>query len=141
MNTITQINMYMSKLKILRKMLFALPLTEANFAVRGFAAGEPAQARLELVAKTVVHGYNIALETGLTDDLLVNREFIARELTGFFNEGIGMGLYTVDLFSPGSKNRFWDFIKGAGKNHEYMSYIGPLKNSWKRPRPPVVYLS
>lgn len=114
----------MGKLAILRKMMFALPLSEANFDVRGFQVNELPRKRLEEVAKTVVQGYNTALETGLSDDLLVNRMMIKNELSGFFNEGIGMGLYTLDLFSPFNKNRFWDFIKGAGKNHEYMSYIG-----------------
>lgn len=114
----------MSKLKLLRKLFFALPLTEANFEVRKFESGEPAQQRLEQVAKTVVHGYNMAVETGLHDDLLVSRTMIENELVGFYNEGIGMGLYTVDLMSPFKKDRFWNFIKGPGKNHEYMSYIG-----------------
>ena len=114
----------MSKIKYFRKMLFALPLSEANFEIRNFQAGEPAQQRLEVVAKTVVTGYNTALETGLSSDLTVNTLFIRDELVGFFNEGIGMGLYTLDLFSFFNKNRFWEFIKGEGKNHEYMSYIG-----------------
>ncbi len=105
-------------------MLFALPLSEANFKIRGFEKNAPAQARLELVAKTVVSGYNTALETGLTDDLQTNTETIKQELVGFFNEGIGMGLYTLDVFSVFNRNRFWNFIKDKGKNHEYMSYIG-----------------
>lgn len=105
-------------------MLFALPLTEANFEVRGFEKNEPAQERLELVAKTVVHGYNMAVETDLNEDLIAGRQFIENELCGFYNEGIGMGLYTLDLFSPFKKDRLFDFVKGVGKNHEYMSYIG-----------------
>jgi len=114
----------MGKLAILRKMMFALPLSEANFDVRGFQVNELPRKRLESVAKTVVEGYNTALETGLSDDLMLNRSIIKTELVGFYNEGIGMGLYTLDLFSPFNKNRFWNFIKGEGKNHEYMSYIG-----------------
>lgn len=114
----------MSKLKLLRKLFFALPLTEANFEVRKFESGESAQQRLEQVAKTVVHGYNMAVETGLNDDLLVGRTMIENELVGFYNEGIGMGLYTCDLFSFSKKDEFWNFVKGPGKHHEYMSYIG-----------------
>lgn len=113
----------MSKLKLLRKLMFALPLSEANFEVRGFEAS-PAQARLELVAKTVVHGYNTAIETGNSSDLLTHRELVTKELKGFYNEGIGMGLYTIDLFSASKKSHFWDFVRGVGKDHEYMSYIG-----------------
>lgn len=114
----------MSKFRLIRKMLFALPLKEANFATRGFKTGEPAQERLELVAKTVVHGYNMAIETGLNEELVVNRQFVTNELCGFYNEGLGMGLYTIDIFSPFKKDRLLSFVKGVGKQHEYMSYIG-----------------
>lgn len=105
-------------------MLFALPLSEANFEIRGFTKGSSAQGRLELVAKTVVSGYNTALETGLSDNLETNTKYVKNELVGFFNEGIGMGLYTLDVFSILNRNRFWNFIKSTGKHHEYMSYIG-----------------
>ena len=114
----------MNKLRILRKMFFALPLTEADFTVRDFQNGAKAQGRLELVAKTVVNGYNTALETGLSADLEAHIKMIKKELVGFFNEGIGMGLYTLDLFSLFQRDRFWKFIKTTGSHHEYMSYIG-----------------
>ncbi|XLS29693.1 DUF1702 family protein [Flavobacteriaceae bacterium M23B6Z8] len=114
----------MDKLRIIRRMLFALPLSEANFKVRGFTKGSSAQNRLEMVAKTVVSGYNTALETGLSNDLETHTKYVKTELVGFFNEGIGMGLYTLDVFSIFNKNRFWNFIRTKGKHHEYMSYIG-----------------
>jgi len=111
-------------LKSLRKQVFGLSLTEANFKNRGFTEGKEAQPRLELVAKTVVNGYNVAVENGLGEDLLAIRSAIEPELVGFFNEGIGMGLYTLNLFSVSGKQPFWDFVKGEGQHHEYMSYIG-----------------
>lgn len=111
-------------LRPFRKLILGLSLSEAEFKARGFEGGYPAQARLELVAKTVVNGYNVAVEHGLGSDLQANRAFVDNELAGFFNEGVGMGLYALDLFSVITKNRFWDFIKEEGKNHEYMSYIG-----------------
>lgn len=111
-------------LKTVRKQIFGLPLSEANFKVRGFKEGTEAQPRLELVAKTVVNGYNVAVENGLNDDLKAITKTLDKELVGFFNEGVGMGLYTLDLFSLTNKKRFWDFIKGTGSKHEYMAYIG-----------------
>jgi enediyne biosynthesis protein E3 len=114
----------MEKLKIIRKLILGLPLSEAEFGVRGFEVGNKAQERLELVAKTVVHGYNVALETGLSKSLAVNTTQISHELVGFFHEGVAMGLYTLDLFSIGKKDRFGEFITGVGNRHEYMSYIG-----------------
>ncbi|MDQ1152391.1 hypothetical protein QE382_004375 [Sphingobacterium zeae] len=112
------------KLKIIRKSLFALPLKDANFSTRKFAIGEQGQDRLELVAKVVVAGYNLALETGYNPDLLIHQSMISRELQGFFTEGIGMGLYTLDLLSPLRSNSFWRFVESEGANHRYMSYIG-----------------
>lgn len=114
----------MEKLKIIRKLILGLPLTEAEFKNRGFEVGHTAQDRLELVAKTVVHGYNIALENGLNKNLEVNTAQVKDELVGFFNEGVGMGLYTLDLFSISKKSSFKDFIYGIGEKHQYMSYIG-----------------
>jgi len=114
----------MDKLKLLRKLFFALPLSEADFSRRGFLKNQAAQNRLEYVAKVVVGGYNTALETGFSNDLLVSRKMIIKEDVGFFNEGIGMGLFTLDLVSVFKKDRFWEFIKDKGKHHEYMAYIG-----------------
>jgi len=114
----------MNRLNFIRKMFFALPLSEANFENRGFLKKQSAQGRLEYVAKVVVDGYNTALETGLSDDLLVLRERVKKEDVGFYNEGIGMGLFTLDFISIVKKDRFWNFVQGKGKEHEYMSYIG-----------------
>lgn len=114
----------MEKLKIIRKAAFSLPLKEANFSVRKFEIGEEGQKRLELVAKAVVAGYNTSLETGFSDDLMIHQEMVRKELQGFFSEGIGMGLYTLDLFSLSKKDRFWSFVETKGIGHTYMAYIG-----------------
>jgi enediyne biosynthesis protein E3 len=114
----------MEKLKVIRKLILGLPITEAEFKIRGFEVGFPAQERLELVAKTVVNGYNVALENGLSKNLSVNITQVTNELVGFFHEGVAMGLYTLDLFSISNKNRLDEFINGVGKQHAYMSYIG-----------------
>ncbi|MDR2008908.1 MAG: DUF1702 family protein [Bacteroidales bacterium] len=113
----------MSRIGSLKQIFFGMPLCEANSAIRNFEKGD-AQERTELVAKTVIEGYNTAVEKGLSEDLLDVRLMIKNELSGFFNEGIGMGLYTLSLFSISQKNIYWDFVKGVGKPHEYMSYIG-----------------
>ncbi len=113
-----------NNLKAIRKQFLGLALSEGNFKARGFEEGGKAQPRLEQVGKTVVHGYNVAVEHGLGDDLTAIINTIEEEKVGFFHEGVAMGLYTLDLFSVFNKNRFWDFIKNQGSHHEYMSYIG-----------------
>ncbi|PWK23874.1 uncharacterized protein DUF1702 [Arcicella aurantiaca] len=114
----------MEKIKIIRKLILGLPLSEAEFKIRDFEVGLPAQNRLELVAKTVVNAYNIALECGLSKNLSIAIAQVSNELVGFFHEGAAMGLFTLDLFSISNKNRLYDFIEGEGRNHAYMSYIG-----------------
>ncbi len=111
-------------LKLIRKQFFAMPLKEANFSVRKFEEGYEAQSRLEMVAKTVVNGYNTTVEHGLNDDLRAISQSISKELSGFFHEGIGMGLYALDLVSLKKKNLLVSYIIEKDKKHEYMSYIG-----------------
>lgn len=113
----------MSILSIFRNIFFTLPLKEAEFAVRGFVVAGNARERLEQVAKTVVTGYNVSVTTGRGNDLLAQRAQVKDELVGFYNEGIGMGLYAIDIFTPGG-HQFWDFVANEGKAHQYMSYIG-----------------
>lgn len=104
-------------------MIFGLPLSEAEFSVRQFPATGNARERLERVAKTVVTAYNVSVSTGRGPELFDRRAQINDELVGFYNEGIGMGLYTLDSFTPGGRD-FWDFVDNEGRNHLYMSYIG-----------------
>lgn len=111
-------------LKPVRKQILGLSLSEATFKIRGFEEGHEAQDRLELVAKTVVQGYNTAIEHGLGKDLAAIITTVDQELKGFFFEGVAMGLYTLDIFSVSKKSKFWEFIQGIGSKHEYMSYIG-----------------
>jgi hypothetical protein len=112
----------MSRIGSFKQVFFGISLSKANSEVRKFDSGE-SQHRTELVAKTVIEGYNSAIEKGVSEDLLTMRLMIKNELVGFFNEGVGMGIYTLSLFSP-SRNVYWDYINGPGKSHEYMSYIG-----------------
>ncbi|MCK8522371.1 DUF1702 family protein [Aquimarina sp. D1M17] len=110
--------------KTLRKQILGLSLSEGNFSKRGFEEGSKAQKRLEDVGKTVMMGYNVAVENGRGDDMQSIISAIKSEKIGFFHEGIAMGLYTLDLFSITRKNHFWNFVKEEGNHHEYMAYIG-----------------
>lgn len=109
-----------------RKQILGLGLHEATFSVRGFATlNTGAQARLEGVAKTVIHGYNAALELGGNpSDIAAATERTRPELRGFLSEGLAMGLYTLSRFRLLGARAFWDFAGQHGGRHEYMSYIG-----------------
>ncbi len=111
-------------LNSIRKQILGLSLAEARFKERGFEEGSEAQNRLELVATTVVQGYNTAVEHGLGRDIKDIATSVKKELVGFYSEGLAMGLYTLDIFSLSKKDRLFDFIKDNNYRHEYMSYIG-----------------
>ena len=111
-------------LKAIRKQVLGLSLSEVSFQTRGFGEVNEARQRLELVAKTVVQGYNDAVEHGAGKDLEIQSLLIRDELSGFYNEGLGMGLYALDYFSIRKKDKFWEFVNGHGHRHEYMAYIG-----------------
>lgn len=112
-------------LGLARKQILGLGLHEATFAVRGFEENTGAQARLEEVAKTVVYGYNTALEAGNNEeDLTALTNRTKPELQGFLSEGLAMGLFTVGRFSFGGSSSFWKFARQNHGRHEYMSYIG-----------------
>ncbi len=108
----------------LRKQILGMSLSEGDFSKRGFDQGGKAQKRLEDIGKTVMFGYNSAVENNRGNDLQSITNTIKKEKVGFFNEGVGMGLYTLDIFSLTHKKHFWNFVKEEGEDHEYMAYIG-----------------
>ena len=109
----------------IRKQILGLGLHEATFAARGFDTDTPARGRLEEVAKTVIYGYNAALEiTGGEEDIVALTNRTKPELQGFLSEGLAMGLFARGRFSLGNSLAFWNFARRNGGQHEYMSYVG-----------------
>jgi hypothetical protein len=108
----------------LRKWVFGMSLDGLDFARWGFNSTGEARLRLEQVAMTVVEGYNAAVEHGLGRSLSERSAMVKTELSGFFHEGLAMGLFTLDRFMPGSSYRIKRFLEGTGRYHDYMSYIG-----------------
>jgi len=109
-------------LKTIRKQILGLGLSEAGTKQKG--PKSEARKHLELRSKTALHGYNVAVEYGLCDDLEVIAASIKGEYTGFFYEGIGMGLFMLDRTSLFKKNRFMEFSQGPGKEYQSVMYVG-----------------
>jgi len=108
----------------IRRALFGLPLAEVEGATRGFRPGAPeTRARLDRIAKCVVHSYNLGLETGDPDRLVFLLDLVEPELQGFAYEGGAMGMLTSDLFGIGG-DRLRHFADGPAGHHAYMSYVG-----------------
>lgn len=111
---------------VLFKKIFGLPLSEVEFGTRGFYpdANSSTKEKLELSAKSVVQGYNIALQEGYSLALINQISMIENELQGFFCEGVGMGLFVKDRFSIRNTSHFDKFLQKEGRLHSYMAYIG-----------------
>src|SRR5947209_18026481 len=67
--------------------LFAIDLSEASFARRGFTAGREAQCRLEDIGKTFLRGFNQALVEDDTETLQLSVERVEPDRRGFAVEG------------------------------------------------------
>lgn len=103
-----------------RRALFGISRSEADFATRGFvatAAGK--QARLESIGRTFVDGYNACLAAALDSSV----ESIDPELRGFAVEGAAMACALLDYLTPWRRDR-WAALLASRPDHIYMIHIG-----------------
>jgi enediyne biosynthesis protein E3 len=114
-----------SSLGWLQKRVFGIPFEETSFTRRGFRCGDvEIRRRLEEIGRVFLHGYHAALEEDQPDRLASALDSIEPELRGFAFEGVGMGLYLLDLLTPCKRNRLQKFIVGPGAGHAYMVHVG-----------------
>jgi len=109
----------------LRLRLLGISPAEASFERRGFAPCEPsAQARLEGIGRTFIHGYRAALAEEHPDRLAAELGGVDLELRGFAFEGAAMGLALLDHLLPWRRDRLARFLRGPGDAHAYMVHVG-----------------
>lgn len=97
---------------------------EAEFSRRGFNCSTPAvQDHLERVGKTFLRGYHAGLRAPGQKNLASDLDEIELEYRGFGYEGAAMALVLLDAVTPW-KQRFTNFLTGAGRNHIYMLHVG-----------------
>jgi enediyne biosynthesis protein E3 len=108
----------------LRKWVLGLDLGTLDFGALGFHEQGEARSRLEHVSRTVVEGYNAAVETGYGRILIERMNMVGKELQGFFAEGIAMGLFTWDRVPGTHGNHLSRFLAAEGRDHAYMAFIG-----------------
>lgn len=106
------------------------PLTirpeEASFVTRGFEVADAELCRkLEAMLGSFIAGYNkavqIADQAGLVRRL--HQDF-DRHHVGFAFEGVGLWLALLDLLPIPGRSRLADFLKGAGRDHDYIVAVG-----------------
>jgi hypothetical protein len=109
----------------LRLRVFGIDPGEASFERRGFGAASPAaQARLEAVGRTFVHGYRTALADDDPVALAAGLEAVDLERRGFAYEGAAMALALLDRVAPWRRDRLASFIAGPARDHVYMAHVG-----------------
>jgi hypothetical protein len=111
--------------RLLQRLLTIRP-QEASFAARGFEVSDPGLSRkLETMLESFIAGYNHAVRisdpVALSEQLY--KEFDSHHV-GFAFEGIGLWLALVDLLVPGKATRLNDFLKGTGRDHDYIIAVG-----------------
>ncbi|RKZ92188.1 MAG: hypothetical protein DRR19_04980 [Candidatus Parabeggiatoa sp. nov. 1] len=109
-----------------RKLIFGISPSETKFSKRGFHAVSPeVRERLENIGETFVYGYHAALLDDNPESLSKQLDStISNELQGFAYEGAAMALTLLDFLSLRHRNRFKQFVQGAGAHHIYMVYVG-----------------
>lgn len=108
-----------------RAALFALPLSEATFVVRGFATTSPEKrAQLESSGGSFVGGFNVAMTTADPVQTAIACDEHPAHLRGFAYEGAAMGLAILDLITAGVPRRWRVFSEHAASAHIYMVHVG-----------------
>jgi hypothetical protein len=103
--------------------LFAIDLSEAGFAVRGFTAGREAQCRLEDIGETFLRGFNLALVEDDTETLQLSVERVEPDRRGFAVEGAAMGAAVADaLMLGGSRLARWTRYNNSA--YTYLAHVG-----------------
>ncbi|MFH8581566.1 DUF1702 family protein [Streptomyces zaomyceticus] len=119
----------------LRRLLMAPSLDDVSFAGRGFTVEPtPLTQQLEAVPQAVVTGF----EWGIEDKDLATTErrlaLIAPLNRGFAYEGATMACAIRDTMGPGG-HRAADLMRGGGRPHIFLNYIGIGFAMAKLPRP------
>lgn len=80
--------------------------------------------RLQRVGQVFMQGCWLALEADTQEDLVFLFQKVDPELLGFAFEGAGMGLAIIDYLTQGKMQRLQRLVRGAGKAHSDMVYVG-----------------
>lgn len=109
----------------LRARVLGVAPQEALFSYRGFSpAASARQAALEHIGSTFLEGYNCAVRTCDMEAVAGAARAFDTQDCGFFFEGAAMGFAILDILAPRRLQLFAQFIRGVGRPHIYMAYVG-----------------
>jgi hypothetical protein len=108
----------------LRRLLLAPSFAEVSFAGRGFpVTPSDATRRLEAIPQAVVCGFEWAIDCRDLAELERRLDLVEQEGRGFAYEGATMA-YTVLDAMPGRGGRARELLRGPGRRHLFLTYIG-----------------
>jgi hypothetical protein len=110
-------------------------LADVSFAKRGFAVTETdATRRLEAIPQSVVCGFEWGIDARNLWELERRLRLVEPEMRGFAYEGATMAL-TIRDSMPGRGGRARQLLRGPGKPHIFLTYIGIGFAMARLPRP------
>jgi hypothetical protein len=106
-----------------RRKLLAPQLVDVTFAKRGFpVTPSPAAERLEAIPQAVICGFEWGMEARCQWEAERRLDLVDGELRGFAYEGVTMAFTVLDATGRGHRTR--DLLRGPGRPHIFLAYIG-----------------
>jgi len=102
-----------------------LDASEADFAVRKFVKRSPAEVdRFELIGKTFIEGYNLALLGKAPIATIINSSNATPSHLGFYSEGVAMGAAIADALPSLNSKNLDKWIAQERAQYDYLNHIG-----------------
>lgn len=114
-----------SALRSLRRRILTPSDSETELSVRGFHEKDPeSRDLLETVGRMFLRGYAFAAECSDIPEAEAKLETLPTRFRGFAYEGAGMGFAVRDGLPFGRHDFVERFLRGQGRHHIYMVYVG-----------------
>ena len=120
----------------LRRLVLSPSLADVSFAGRGFAVRPTEATRaLEAIPQAVICGFEWGIDLAGLTDLRQRLDMVDAGLRGFAYEGATMALTVRDAMAGGRGRRAQELLRGPGRPHTFLTYIGIGFAMARLPRP------
>jgi hypothetical protein len=117
-----------------RRLALTPRLADVTFAVRGFPAGTtPGTQQLEAVPQAVICGFEWGIDARDQWEVERRLDLVDAEMRGFAYEGVTMAFTVLDATGGGHRTR--ELLRGPGRPHIFLAYIGMGFAMARLPRP------
>ena len=117
-----------------RRFVMTPKLIDVTFAKRGFpAVASAATRRLEAIPQAVICGFEWGIDARDQWEVERRLDLVDREQRGFAYEGATMAFTILDATGRGHRTR--DLLRGPGRPHIFLAYIGMGFAMARLPRP------